>query len=239
MKNKEPQDDDQILAVREKASHRKGRTGNVVRSARIPTQERSKKRYHAILDATIKLLERTNIEDISLHDIAKACGLPAPSVHYLFSTMSAVHLELSNRFNEEMTQRVVDYMRSASASRVNTWQDLARLTLVYAREQYNGNRALSEVLLAPVMHRSVRAISFQTNTFYGRSSLELFNELFVMPDIPNLDTYFVFSTEMMEGMWTGAYARYGKIDDLTFEESVRASIAYLRCYLPETLARRS
>lgn len=223
-------------SVREKASHRKGRTNKVVRSAKVPSQERSKKRYQLILDTTIELLKTSNIEDISLHDIGKACDLPPPSVHYLFNTVSAIHLALSDYYNESLTARILDHISSEGASHARSWQELVRDILDFARNEYNSDRALSEVLLAPVLHRSVRAISFETNSRYGSTALDLFKKYFSVPDIPNLATYFVFSTEMLEGMWAAAYARHGHIDDLTFEESVRATIAYLRCYLPETLA---
>ncbi|MCT9827745.1 hypothetical protein [Pseudomonas veronii] len=239
MKSKDTQEGQTDESVREKASHRKGRTGQITRSARIPTQERSRKRYQTILDTTIQLLETTNIEDISLHDIGKACNLPSASVHYLFSTMSAIHLELSNTFNEQMTEKIVSFTRMLGSNHIGSWQEMTKCTMSLARDEYNGSRAISEVLLAPVVHRSVRAVSFQTNAAFGAATVELYNEFFILPDIPNMASYFVLSTEMTEGIWAGAYARYGKIDDFAFEESVRATIAYLRCFLPETLTLRN
>ncbi|MCT9826627.1 hypothetical protein [Pseudomonas veronii] len=239
MNRKEAQDEGAIVSVvREKASHRKVRTNEPMRSARVPAQERSRKRYEAVLDATVKLLETTNIEDISLHDIGKACELPAASVHYLFSTVSAIHLELSRRFNDEMTEKIIVKTRSLGMAHVNTWQEMIRAAMVLAKDELNSSRALSEVILAPVLHRSVRAISFQTNSAFGAASMDLYKEFFILPDIPRLDSYFVLSTELAEGIWAGSYARHGRIDDFSFEESVRAVIAYLRCFLPETLTAR-
>lgn len=113
-------DDDVIEApvVREKASHRKGRTTQVVRSARVPTQERSKKRYQSILDTTIEILQTSNIEDISLHDIGKATGLPPASVHYLFNTVTAIHVELNKVFNEQLTQLLLEHTRELGHSSI-------------------------------------------------------------------------------------------------------------------------
>lgn len=233
-------DDDVIEApvVREKASHRKGRTTQVVRSARVPAQERSKKRYQSILDATIEILQTSNIEDISLHDIGKATGLPPASVHYLFNTVTAIHVELNKVFNDQLTQLLLDHTRDLGHSNIDSWQDLISQSMAVAREELNSNRPMAEVMLGPVLHRSMRVQNLETNRYHGVAGSILFEEFFAVPNVPDMATYFMYSTELVDGLWAGAYARYGKIDDETFEESVRACNAYLRCYLPEKMARR-
>lgn len=224
--------------VREKASHRKGRTSQVVRSARIPTQERSKKRYQSILEATIQSLQTTNIEDISLHDIGKATGLPPASVHYLFNTVTAIHVELNKLFNEQLTQLILDNTRELADSNIESWQDLIAQSMAVARNELNSNRPMAEVMLGPVLHRSMRVQNLETNRYHGVAGTTLFEDFFVVPSVPNMATYFMFSSELVDGLWAGAYARCGQIDDETFTESVRACNAYLRCYLPEKMARR-
>jgi hypothetical protein len=46
--------------------------------------------------------------------------------------------------------------------------------------------------------------------------------------------------DLIDGLWSAAYVRHGRIDDDTVEESLRLRIAYLRTILPEVLplARR-
>ncbi|WP_456021836.1 TetR/AcrR family transcriptional regulator [Pseudomonas protegens] len=229
---------DDITNVREKASHRKGRTTEVVRSARVPTQERSKKRYQAILDATLEILQSANIEDISLHDIGRVTGLPAPSVHYLFNTVTAIFIELNKIFNEQLTKNIIASSQNLEIHQLGSWQDLVRSSLTIARNELNSNRAMSEIMLGPIMHRSMRVKNLETNRYHGAASLELLEQYFSVPAIPNMATYLMFSAELVDGLWCGAYARYGAIDDETFAESVRANLAYLRCYFPETMVVR-
>ncbi|MBN2977187.1 hypothetical protein PSH66_10840 [Pseudomonas sp. FP597] len=227
-----------VAIVREKASHRKGRTTQVVRSARVPTQERSKKRYQSILDATLEMLKSANIEDISLHDIGKVTGLPAPSVHYLFNTVTAIFIELNKIFNEYLTQKIIAHSQNLEAHQLSNWQDLVRSSLAIARNELNADRAMSEVMLGPIMHRSMRVNNLETNRYHGTASLELLESYFTVPEIPGMATYLMFSAELVDGLWCGAYARYGLIDDETFAESVRANLAYLRCYFPESMTVR-
>jgi AcrR family transcriptional regulator len=228
-----------VALVREKSSQRKGRTSQVVRSARIPTQERSKKRYQSILDATLHILQSTDIENISLHDIGKVAELPPPSVHYLFNTVTSIFIVLNKNFNSYLTEFILEHSRNQGFAHVNSWQELTRSAMTIAKEQLNSNRAMSEIMLGPVMHRSMRLTNLETNRYHGSASLALFDQFFVVPDAPKLATYLMYAAEIADGLWAGAYSRFGKIDDETFEESVRACIAYLRCYFPENMQARN
>jgi AcrR family transcriptional regulator len=227
-----PPDDE---PVRQKASHRKGRTAEVRRSPRVPTQERSRRRYQAIIEATEYLLQTANIEDISLYDIGKQSKIAPASVHYLFNTVTAIHIELNKIYNERLTAIILEQSKLQAANKNPNWQDWVRAVMADARDVLNNNRAMSEIMLGPTLHRQSRLNNLMHNKTFGQASLEVMREAFVMPEIPNLERYFMFSTELGEALWSGSYSARGKIDDETFTESVRATLAYLRCFLPETL----
>lgn len=227
------------VAVRQKASHRKGRTSEVRRSARVPTQERSRQRYQSIINATEHLLRTCNIEDISLHDIAKQTKMAPASVHYLFSTMAAIHVELNKIYNEQLTKKVIERQELLVATKDPSWQEWVKSLMTETRDQLNNNRPMCEIILGPVLHRKSRLENLITNTSLTRTLLVMMREVFVVPEIPGLEKHFMFSAEIAEALWSGSYAAHGKIDDETFTESVRATIAYLRCFLPETLIPRA
>lgn len=222
--------------VRQKASHRKGRTAEVRRSPRVPTQERSRRRYQAIIEATEYLLQTANIEDISLYDIGKQAKIAPASVHYLFNTVTAIHIELNKIYNEQLTAIVLEQSKLQAANKNPSWQDWVRVLMTKGRDALNNNRAMSEIMLGPTLHRQSRLNNLMHNKTFGQASLEVMREAFVMPEIPNLERYFMFSTELGEALWSGSYSAKGMVDDETFTESVRATLAYLRCFLPETLA---
>lgn len=225
--------------VRQKASHRKGRTGDVQRSARVPSQERSRQRYQAIIAATEHLLKTSNIEDISLHDIAKQAKMAPPSVHYLFNTMAAIHVELNRIYNEQMTQKVMERQRQLVDTKNPSWQEWVKSLMAETRQQLNDNRPMSEIMLGPVLHRQSRVENLTSNATVTKASLATMRDVFVVPEIPGLERHFLFAVEIGEALWTGSYAVRGKIDDEALTESVRAIVAYLRCFLPETLVLRA
>ena len=97
---------------------------------------------------------------------------------------------------------------------------------------------MSEIMLGPTLHRKSRLTNLVANASLATTSLVIMRDFFVMPEIPNLEKYYTFAAEIGEALWSGAYSARGKIDDDTFAESVRATISYLRCFLPETLVVR-
>ncbi len=233
-----PKKDPEAPLVRPKASHRKTRTAEVTRIARVPAQERSRLRYQQIIAATEQLLETANIEDISLYDVAAKAGIAPPSVHYLFNTMAAIHIELNRLYNIQLTELTLARQGQLVAARTPGWQEWVRTAMRAAADALNGSRAMSEIMLGPVLHRRSTQASREMNGLYAQSGLQMMREVFVMPDIPQLERILTYSIEISESLWSGAYVLRGRIDDETFEESVRASIAYLRCYLPDTLMLR-
>lgn len=235
MQSGEPKDD---IVVREKASKRKSRTGVVSRVARTPTQERSRRRYQAILAATEKLLESADIENISLYDIAGQADLAPASVHYLFNTVAAVHVALNAQYNEQITQKVMASVQSMASEANPSWQNWTRSIMAAAAQELNEYRPRSEIMLGPTLHRASRRANWEMNQVIAVSIKNVLGEVFVVPDIPKLERYYAYATEIGESLWAASYAEHGQINSETFEESVRAVISYLRCFLPEFLPQR-
>ncbi len=222
-------------AVRPKASKRKGRSEVVEHKARRPTQDRSVKRFNAILSATEELLQTSNIEDISLLDVARQAGVSPPSVHYFFPTMAALQIELSRIYNKQATDPVLDVQGRLAAMKNPTWQEWIRLMAHLSCKAFNDNRHICETIFGAALHRESRLVMMAANDLIGRSMLENLKQVFLVPEIPNLDQKFAFTCEIVDALWARAYLRHGVIDEATVEETVRIQIAYLRSFLPETL----
>ena len=228
-----------VAAVRPKASQRKARSPVVVRGARAPTQERSQRRFDAILEATQALLQSAHIEDISFYDIARKAKMSPASVHYLFPTIAAVRLELARRNNRAVVELIAE--KAAELEKVGepSWQQWVRALAEMARDSFNGDRSSSEITLGPVLSREGRLTNVEINGVLGRSVLQTLQAVFVVPEIPRLDTMISLGNEVFDALWSRSYALHGRIDDETFEESLRMVLAYLRGVLPETLTMRA
>ncbi len=228
-----------VVLVRPKASQRKARSAVVPRNARAPTQERSQKRFDAILDATQELLEKARIEDISFSDIARKAGISPASVHYLFPNIAAVRVELSRRNNRDLVAQIAGMAAELVESREPSWQQWLRSLAGGARRVFNSSRAVSEITLGPIMSREGRLSNIESNGAVARSFLETLQAVFIVPEIPNLEMMLSLASEVFDALWSRSYMLQGHIDDETFEESMRVVLAYMRAVLPETLTLRA
>lgn len=227
------------VPVRPKASQRKGRTAVVVHTARAPTQERSQRRFSAILDATEALLEKARIEDISFYDIARKAGISPASVHYLFPSMAAVRLELTRRSNSDLLAVLAQVTAEVEAAGEQSWQHWVRALAERVRRLFNESRPLAEITLGPTLNRETRVSNVETNDLVAKSLLEAMRSVFLVPEIPRLELMFSLAGDVFDALWSRSYTLHGQIDDETFEESMRMVLAYLRAVLPETLTLRA
>ena len=53
--------------------------------------------------------------------------------------------------------------------------------------------------------------------------------------LDGLDAWLGNAFGLIDGIWAISWARHGVVTDPYLEESLRAAVAYLRCYLPEHL----
>lgn len=228
-----------VVLVRPRASQRKARSAVVPRNARAPTQERSQKRFNAILDATQALLEKARIEDISFSDIAIKAGISPASVHYLFPNVAAVRVELSRRNNRDLVTQIAGMAGELAASGEPSWQQLLRSLAGGVRRIFNNDRAMSEITLGPIMSREGRLSNIESNGVIAKSILETLQAVFILPEIPNLEMMLSLASEVCDALWSRSYMLQGHIDDETFEESMRVVLAYMRSVLPETMTLRA
>jgi AcrR family transcriptional regulator len=206
---------------------------------RSPSQARSRRRLEGILGAADTLLRTSNIEDISLNDLAREADISPASVHYLFPSMVSLQAELRRRYDAAFSRMLLGFHAELAKRPVSTWQDWIRLEAAHAREHYNLDRPACEVLLGPLLHRENAMANVRGNAEVGASNLETLRRLFVVPDLPGLEACFARSCAIIEMFWTRSYLATGTIGDLAFEHSVRAAVGYLRNFLPEILERRA
>lgn len=80
-------------------------TGSV---RRVPTQQRSRRRVEAILDAAERLVLADGVEALTTRAIATEAGVPVASLYQYFGDKEAVLLALAGRDMEEMDAQVAE-----------------------------------------------------------------------------------------------------------------------------------
>jgi len=65
--------------------------------------------------------------------------------------------------------------------------------------------------------------------------LKALRRRFELPPLPELEAVFTANGEILDLFWSASYLRHGVINDAAFEESMRASLGYLRNFFPDLM----
>ncbi len=208
---------------------------NAVR-ARKPSQERSRTRFQALLDATAKLLETRDFTDVGLYDISQLAGVPAASVYHFFPTKEAAFVALAQRYFEAQGKILREPTEEQG---VNGWGEHLRTRYLRAVHFYNENPAFSRIMFSGTVSADVRRIDLEFVSVSEHSPHYWLARYYVMPYLPDAELRFATLVGIYDGVWAASYARYGKITEDYSREGIRAGIAYCRTFLPEVLPLRS
>jgi len=75
-------------------------TDSTLAPRRMPTQERSRRRFHAILDAFGALLVEKGFDGLTTHLVAERAGVPVGTLYQFFPNKFALAAALSRRYEE-------------------------------------------------------------------------------------------------------------------------------------------
>lgn len=202
---------------------------------RVPSRRRGVERFEALLDATEQLLAERANDDISLADIAERTSVPLASIYHFFPNRNSAFVALAQRFQRALHEIAEQPMPEP----VGSWQDIVRSRQRLGADYLNGHPAALRLFMGAGVSVEVRNTDLSGNAMLARNRVAYFNRYFEMPKIPDFEKRVAISIALMDGIWALSYSMHGRITDEYVEESIRASILYLRCYLPEFVVRRA
>ncbi len=209
-------------------------TSRPLSGARKPVRRHAQERFDALLDATESLLADPRNEDVSLAQISEVAGVPLASVYHFFPNRNAAFVALAQRFHAELRARAEQRQDPPPSS----WQAHLAHTQRRATTYLNDRPAALRLFMGAGVSVQVRNIDMEGNAQISRRRAEEFSLYFDMPRIPELENRMATVLAMSDGIWALSYSIHGKVTDAYLEESIRASVCYLRCFLPEVIAPR-
>lgn len=218
------------------ATARTAKTKPVSRTApRTPRQERGRARYEAMLDAAEALLATAEVEEIGYYEIVKRARMKAASAYHFFPTKSAIFIALAQRYLAHFVQWSQE---SPSRSHVR-WQDLIANAHQDAVAYYNGHRAAMKLILGAQPFLEVLRDDSTANKTISLQLLERLRTAYELPNIKDAERKFLIAVAISDGIWRASFSAFGRIVPDYAEEAVRATLAYLRTFLPEHLELRA
>lgn len=107
------------------------------------------------------------------------------------------------------------------------------------RDFLNANPGALRLFLGAGVSAEVRTLDLRGNSSQARIRAEEFRERFDCRGLDGLESWLAVSFGLVDGVWAISYAEHGRINDRYLREAWRASVAYMRTYLPEELRNRS
>lgn len=204
-------------------------------TARRPAQKRSHARVNALLDAADRLLQDREINDIGLYDVAHAADVPPTSAYHFFPTKESVFLALAERYLRQMHDAVDAPIDPATIER---WQDLVSIRYWRVVEHFNASLSARKLFMGTALHSDIRKLDFQDMDTSAAGSYRSMDRYFVMPYVRDPAFKFSVGFAIHDGIWATSFAKHGHITPEYAKEGLRAVLAYMSTFLPDTIALR-
>lgn len=211
--------------------HRKPQINNVGAQIRMPQRRRGIARFEHLLDATEALLAERPDEEISLALVASTADVPLPSIYHFFPNKDAILVALAQRYHAALAEMARQDMNPPP----RTWQEIIRRRQKGGVVFLNNHPSALRLFMGAGVSAQVRTLDLQGNASLSALRATEFRRWFDCSAIIDLEARLAVSIGLMDGIWALSWSQHNQITDTYLEESIRASIAYLRCFLPEIL----
>lgn len=200
------------------------------------TSQQGRIRRQKLLMGAKKLSETHAINDITLAAVCEEAGIPRASAYHFFPNIEAIFLAL--RFLNAI--EILEILATVETVDYDRWQAYLTALVECCVNIFHSDQTKAKLI-------------YDTNTpdFEGDSFGEAIDhqivqlvykrlsERYEMPNYEDIEDVLLVTYSIINGIFTLSYRRHESITDSYLQEATTASIAYLRCYLPEKLPRKS
>ncbi|MZI93074.1 TetR family transcriptional regulator [Vibrio sp. CAIM 722] len=198
-------------------------------------QKRAIERAKLIVDSAIELLKERGADDISLADIAAISNVPLPSIYNFFPNKNMLFIEVARQFHIQF----IEHVKSAPLPDTLTWQNLYISKLMSGFKFQNDNPAMMRLFLGSGVSSGVKNMDIEGSENIAHLIANELLETFNFIGINDFQNKIAISFALGDGILGLSYSKHGKITNDYMTESIRASISYLRLYMPEFLDVRN
>lgn len=200
------------------------------------TSQQGRIRRQKLLMGAKKLSETHAINDITLAAVCEEAGIPRASAYHFFPNIEAIFLAL--RFLNAI--EILEILATVETVDYDRWQAYLTALVECCVNIFHSDQTKAKLIYdtntpdfegdgfgEAIDHQIVQLV-------YKRLS-----ERYEMPNYEDIEDVLLVTYSIINGIFTLSYRRHESITDSYLQEATTASIAYLRCYLPEKLPRKS
>jgi AcrR family transcriptional regulator len=203
-------------------------------TARQPTRRPGHIRFRQLLGALEALLEENSLQKVGLYQIAERAEVPAASVYHFFPNKEAALLALAAEYHTALHDLASEPLNPPPAS----WQDLVRRKVTLAADYHNDHPAALRLFMGAGVTVEVKTADTGQTVRLAQRRAQVLDAYFHVPHVPDWERRLATSIAIVDGVFGLSYAQHGIITPDFVDDAWRASIAYLRTFLPEQLEGR-
>lgn len=195
-------------------------------------QKRGTKRREYIATCTRRLLENTDLESITLSEIAQNADIPISSLYNLYANIDEIYIGIVNSFREEL----ITYLSEQSKfDTFDKWQDLIDWIIDSTAAFYSKNYAFQQLILSGKAASKIKQADRESDSLLADSLLSIVSNYFTIQPTPQLSLAIFGATQIVDLFLSLSVSEENKITEKWINEAKTASKAYLRSYWPEYL----
>lgn len=200
------------------------------------TSQQGRIRRQKLLMGAKKLSETHSINDITLAAVCEEAGIPRASAYHFFPNIEAIFLAL--RFLNAI--EILEILATVETVDYDRWQGYLSGLIDRCVQIFHKDQTKAKLIYGP------NTPDFEGDSFgedIDHQVVELvykrLSERYEMPKFEDIKDILLVTYSIVNGIFTLSYRQHESITDNYLQEANTACIAYLRCYLPEKLPRKS
>lgn len=198
------------------------------------TQERGRARRTALVEASRRLLQAREIEEISLTDVADEAGIPKSSAYHFFGHITEVYEGAASAMEAELHE----HMAALDIDGCRDWRQVVTCFVSHGAVFFNGNRDAMQLLIGPRTPSAIKLKDRQADFAIAELLRDRIARRFQLPELADTPELFFRAIEIADLFFGLSVIRHGRITEEFNSEAGRATCAYLSIYLPAVLSAR-
>ncbi|MCG6141593.1 MULTISPECIES: TetR/AcrR family transcriptional regulator [Leptospira] len=194
------------------------------------TSKQGRNRRTQLLTIALEFLREKSPEEISFADICKEAKIPRPSAYHFFPNVEAIFHGIRLLHSESLIEKSLLLKRES----FDSWKTYIERSIDVAVEVTNKERAFPRLIYGYRMSNpEMRQVGQELDAKLANLAKLGLMDRFELPELEQADQIFGVAFSIADSLLKHSYRTYGDFTTWMVSETKKATISYLKNYLPE------
>ena len=192
---------------------------------KVNTEEKLLKIHQAVF----QLMERREVSDISMYDVAKECGMATSTVYHHYSNIERLFQHLLQDIFADFDKLL---QQSVKKDQIHHWTDINRMIESTYVDYYNSHSVARKLILGRHTFSELLHADSLHDLQMGLQIEKLYRQFFDIPKLNQPINIFAISSQVADKLYTLSCIKYGYITPEMAKEAIYLTESYLLRYIP-------